>query len=202
MLDTMVFDLLVADDEGRRAVLDAIGADRLRLRTTHVQEDQLAAIPDESKRAHVAEIPREIVPTSVMVWGTSKWGMASWGGSAEYEAIRHDENHIEDAMIAATATTDAHVLVTEDKRLRNRARERLRVPVWDAKQLIAWAASGDRTDDSPLGKARRVLEESEFLDLERRVEAQGEVLKTILDALRQVDRELDGGRRPPPRARY
>jgi hypothetical protein len=138
MVDTMIFDALVADAAGRASVLAAITEGRLLLRTTHIQEDQLADIPDAVKVAEVNEIPREVVPTSVMVWGVSRWGMADWGGSADYEAIRHEGRHVQDAIIGATAATKADVLVTEDKRLRSRATAR-QIAVWSMADLIAWA---------------------------------------------------------------
>jgi hypothetical protein len=137
-----------------------------------------------------------------MAWDISKWGMASWGGSDDYEAIRHCESHLEDAIIAATASTDAHVLVTEDKRLRNRARGRLKTPVWDVARLVEWASSGEQPDDSPLRQAGRVLEESEFLSLERRVEAHGEALKLIYEALRALADEFRPKQDRPRGVRY
>ena len=196
LLDTNVFDRLVADDEGRQAVLAAVEHQRLRLRTTHVQEDELANITDADKRAAIEAIPRDVVPTSVMVLGVSKWGEARLGGTDEYAAIRSESgNHVQDAIIAATAASDAHVLVTEDRRLAKRSGERLRVTVWDANQLVAWAkehrsTATDLSTGDSLGATGRVLEEAEWLGLEQRVDAHGQALKDIIEALRALHREL------------
>lgn len=50
MVDTMVFDALDADPVGQATVLDALRHGELELCTTHVQEDQLAAIADPVRR--------------------------------------------------------------------------------------------------------------------------------------------------------
>src|SRR5215218_6101247 len=117
MVDSMIFDSLVAGGDTAEAVLGAIRDGRLKLRTTHVQEDQLAAILDEAKRSAIAAIPREVVPSSVFVLGVSRLGEARLGAGDDYEAIRRGSKDIEDAIIAATAVSEADVLVTEDKRL-------------------------------------------------------------------------------------
>jgi predicted nucleic acid-binding protein len=204
MVDSNVFDVLVDDAAARQAVLAAIEDKRLVLRTTHVQEDELAATPDKDRRTQLQQVvPRDRVVTSVGVFGVSKWGAASFGGSEEHEAIRHGPNHIEDAIIAATAVTDAHVLVTEEKRLRNRAQARLTVPVWNVARLVEWATSGHPSDDSPLREAGRVLDEAEYLDLQSQVDAHGEALRLMHEALRALTREEHSRRgSSPPGVRY
>jgi predicted nucleic acid-binding protein len=205
MVDTMVFDHLVADETAAEAVLAAIKDGRLQLRTTHVQEDQLAAIPDEAKRSAIAAIPREVVATSVSVYEISAYGKARYGSDdddAAYEAIRHGPKHVQDAIIATTALSEAHVLVTDDKRLANRSRERLKVRVWSSGDLSAWARGRnlDAPDPTPLGAAGRLLEEAELLDLDQRVRAHGEALTLIVESLRELARERrahERGHSPP-----
>jgi predicted nucleic acid-binding protein len=202
MIDTMIFDHLLANPDDRSVVTAAIADGRLQLKTTHVQEDQLAAIPDEAKRSAAAEIPREVVASSVFVVGVSRVGMARVGPGDDYEAIRRAEKDVEDAIIAASAVSEAHVLVTEDKRLAKRARGRLKVQIWTANDLTSWARdeSSDLPPTTPLGAAGRLLEESELLDLDQRVAAHAQALSVILDALRELARERRDQRTgfPPP----
>lgn len=195
MVDTMVFDHLVAHADDRDVVVAAVREGRLLLRTTHVQEDQLEQIPDTTKREAAEQIPRQVIPSSVFVVGVSRVGMARAGTGDDYEAIRRGEKDVEDAIIAATAVSEAHVLVTEDKRLVKRARDRLRVVIWSADQLVEWARGGrgEAGQSAPLGgnlgAAGRLLQEAELLDLEQRVSAHGRALTMMIEALQEWGRE-------------
>jgi hypothetical protein len=159
-----------------------------------VQEDELAATPDVARReALLNVVPRERVPTSVAVWDVSRWGEAELGDGSDYEAVRGESRQrYRDAIIAATAESKAQVLVTEDQDLASRSRDRLRVTVWDADRLVAFASSDEGAPEAPgpLGSAGRVLQEAEWLDLEQRVAAHGQVLKDVVEALRLLSREL------------
>jgi hypothetical protein len=190
MLDTMVFDLLVADDPARDAVLGAVASDRLRLRTTHVQEDQLAGIKDESKRESVNAIPREVVPTAVAVWDVSRWDAARWGSTEDYDAIRHGESHIADAIIAATAST---MRMFSSPRTSGCGT----APVSGCGfrcGTFRSSSNGPRVTSratTPRCRTRAgCCGSSEFLDLEQRVEAHGEALKEMLGALRAIAAEI------------
>jgi predicted nucleic acid-binding protein len=138
MLDTMVFDALSADQAGLDAVLDAVRHGHLLLVTTHVQEDQLAAIKDAVKRKALQRIPRRVLPTSVLIAGVSRTGRARLGPGSEYDALRHASKHAEDEIITDTTAARADVLVTEDKRLIADAQSR-GLTVWRTAELIAWA---------------------------------------------------------------
>jgi len=93
--------------------------------STHIQEDELAKIPDGQKKDAVAKIITKKVATSGGVWGVSKWGRFTWGdgssGGAAVDDIRSpSKKHTKDALIATTGAKDADVLVTDDRRLANR----------------------------------------------------------------------------------
>jgi predicted nucleic acid-binding protein len=129
MVDTNVFDA-VADDEALRAVvLQAIAQKRLRLVTTPVQEEQLAAVPDPRRRKALRRLPREVVPAPPRPGDDYA---AVWAGQPK---------HVADAVIADTARARCDVLVTEDKRLAQRAAER-GLAVWDVDRLARSLACG------------------------------------------------------------
>ena len=138
MIDTMVFDALNADPAGRDSVLSAIATGRLRLVTTHVQESQLADIPDPVRRKALQGIPREVVPSSAPVLAVTRSGRPLLGSSSETDAVRRGPRHVADDVIADVARERADCLVTEDRRLAQDARER-GIDVWTSAALIAWA---------------------------------------------------------------
>ena len=138
MIDTMVFDALHDDPPGRDAVLAAIATGRLRLVTTHVQEAQLADIPDPVRRRALQRIPREVVPSAAPVVAVTRGGRPLLGPSAETDAIRRGPRHAADDVIAEAARARADCLVTEDGRLAEDARAR-GLDVWTSEALVDWA---------------------------------------------------------------
>lgn len=138
MVDTMVFDALEADPDGREAVLDAVRAGELELCTTHVQEDQLAAITDAARRKALQRVPRRVVPAGGGVAGVRRTGAAVHSDDAAGRALRDGTRHAKDAIIAAAAADLTDVLVTDDRRLIEDTRQR-GFPVWRTAELIGWA---------------------------------------------------------------
>lgn len=131
MLDTNAFDA-IADDEALGAlVLQAIADKRLRLVTTPVQEEQLAAVPDPSRRKALRRLPREVVPVPAAPGDDYA---AVWAGQPK---------HVADAVIADATRTRCDVLVTQDRRLSERAAERGLV-VWDVTRLAQSLRSTER----------------------------------------------------------
>jgi predicted nucleic acid-binding protein len=127
MLDTDIFDHIVADEIFLKKVRQAAQARLITLLVTHIQEDQLAEAPPEKG---LSRVPREVVPfTQGMVLGASRLGMAQLGDDETNQAIerigvasdseRATLRNRKDALIATTAR-EADVLVTDDKKLRNR----------------------------------------------------------------------------------
>ncbi len=93
MLDTMVFDALHADPAGREAVLEAVRAGELLLCTTHVQEDQLAAIPNPVRRKALQRLPRHVVPASAGVAGVFRTGRVRFTDDEAGDALRYGSRH-------------------------------------------------------------------------------------------------------------
>ncbi len=130
----MVYDA-VCEAELDAAVSAACNDGTIELLMTHIQQDQLLAIPNDSLRSRVLTIPFVIAPTYGVVLGTSKNGLARWGEAEKIEAIRSPSGgHTEDALLAVTAQYDGATLVTNDKRLRNFAK-RADIPVWSPPQF-------------------------------------------------------------------
>lgn len=125
MLDTQIYDLIV-DIPGMAKRLNQLSREgKVLVLYTHIQEDELANIPDEQKRVAIAQIIRKKVVTSGAVYGVSKYGQATYGdgssGGISISDIRSlSRKHTKDALIATTTARNADVLVTEDKRLANR----------------------------------------------------------------------------------
>jgi hypothetical protein len=138
MVDTMVFDALDADPSGWQAVLDAVRDGELLLCTTHIQEDQLAAIRDPVRRKALQRLPRQVVPAAGGVAGVFRTGRVRYTDDAEGDALRFGSRHAQDDIIADAAIVQADVLVTEDRRLIAATRER-GLAVWQTAELIAWA---------------------------------------------------------------
>lgn len=138
MADSMLFDALAEDETVRRSAVTLSRAGRLRIVTTHIQEDELAAVRDLSKYWRIKSIPRSIILTSDFVADVSRLDMARLGDGRAYELIRVGHHHIGDALIAATAEHEGLTLVTNDRRLTNQTSTKLRVPIWSIEDFLAW----------------------------------------------------------------
>ncbi|UUY02178.1 hypothetical protein LRS13_15825 [Svornostia abyssi] len=124
MIDTMVFDAVADDPETRAAITAATRDGRIKLFTTQIQEDQLAAVPDPARRKRLRALPREVLPP------------VAPDGSALVDAVHAGQNkHMADALIAGTALARCDVLVTEDARLTARAGG-LGLEVWNVDRLL------------------------------------------------------------------
>lgn len=137
MIDTMVFDALHDDPAGREAVLAAIRHGELDLLTTHVQEDQIAAIRDPARRKALQQLPRTVVPSSVIVEGVTRTGRARVSPRNPYSRMR-EVRHFQDSLIADATAARADLLVTDDRRLAREAYE-LGNDVWSSADLLDWA---------------------------------------------------------------
>ncbi len=126
MIDTMVFDAVADDPEFRAAVTAATRDRRIALFTTQIQEDQLAAVPDPGRRKRLRALPREVLPP------------VGADGGPVVDAVHAGQNkHMADALIAGTALARCDLLVTDDKRLTERA-SGLGLEVWSTQRLHRW----------------------------------------------------------------
>lgn len=138
MLDTNIFDRIV-ETPGLAADLQSLTASgHLEVLVTHVQEDELAVIPDGDKRQAVQQVPRRSVATPVFIIGLSRLGEAALGGGHE-GGVSLDRlaklHRTRDAVIALTAAAreeQVEAFVTEDRRLARDVRAQAdKLKVWD-----------------------------------------------------------------------
>ena len=125
LLDTMIFDKIVADQSLKADVLKVVGFGEVVSRR---QEDQIGRIPDQTMRDKISGIPRTVIATGAAVWDNSNWDEAKFdegiGPATVDDVFRGNPRDIPDALVAATL--DADVLVTEDKDLRKRVEVKAR----------------------------------------------------------------------------
>ena len=144
LLDTMIFDEIVADQSLKADVLKVVGFGEVVILSTHLQEDQIGRIPDQTMRDEISVIPRTVIATGAAVWDHSNWDEAKFdegiGPATVEDAFRGNPRDIPDALVAATLS-DADVLVTEDKDLRERVEVKARGRVWSFEQFSAFVKS-------------------------------------------------------------
>jgi len=118
MLDTNVYDLIVARRGFAERLNQAVLAGAIEILKTRVQDEEIARIPNARKRAAMRAIRSRVVPVSA----------AAWSGPRAPS---------EDAQILATAAEAVDVLVTEDKEMRERAAAQP-IEVWGFDALVAF----------------------------------------------------------------
>jgi predicted nucleic acid-binding protein len=127
LIDTNIVDRLAEDAGGAARIAAAIDRDQVELVITHIQVDELAAIPDEQLRSRLLialfRVRPRLVETGVFVLDVSRLNLA--GLSDEEEAVAYERRlgagsgrrrHAEDAILAATAASSGMPLVTENSK--------------------------------------------------------------------------------------
>jgi hypothetical protein len=154
MLDSNIYDKIVAMPPMVERLNQFSGEGELIILRTHIQEDELNRIPDRKKREAVAKIITKTIATSGFVWDKSKYDAGTWGDGSStgvsVDDIRSSSGgHTEDALIATSAAGNADVLVTDDKRLRNRMKD-LKAPcrIWTFGDLSLYVFSKSETKSS------------------------------------------------------
>jgi hypothetical protein len=146
MLDTNAYDEIVARPGFQERLNAAHNAGKVVIVRTHIQEDELASIPDPNKKAAVTEVAGTSVATSGGVFGLSKFDGATFGGGAADvhigDVATSAGQHMGDALIASSAAAEADVLVTEDRRLPKRVRlANSKLEVWNFEKFAAYVES-------------------------------------------------------------
>lgn len=143
VIDTNAVDAFAAPPARYEAMVAAVAGGRLDLLWTHINIDELAATPDEDRRAKLLCIAASLcrfVLTGTMVWDYSRWDFARWAGDAPtaLEAVSPSGNltHTRDGIIAATAEFEQADIVTNDARLTARATA-YGIQVWTPDALCA-----------------------------------------------------------------
>lgn len=129
VLDANAVDPLVDQAGAYETLSRAVAEGRLEALYTHVTLDELAEVPDlERRRRLILALVGlgRLVPTGAFVVGFSRLGHGRLVDDAEaLESFRSGNlKHTADALIAATAAFESAALVTADKRLSGRARDR------------------------------------------------------------------------------
>jgi predicted nucleic acid-binding protein len=129
VLDSNAVDPLVDLPGAYEAVRAGLDAGEVELLFTHVNIDELAAVPDWDRRSRLLLVLVDIgrlVPTGAFALDYSRLNFARrYEDVTVIEALRSGNiDHTRDALIAATAVFEACALVTNEKRLTARARDR------------------------------------------------------------------------------
>jgi predicted nucleic acid-binding protein len=129
VLDSNAVDPLIDLSGAYESVRAALDAGQVELLFTHVNIDELAAVPDVDRRFRllltVVNIGR-LVPTGAFALDVSRLNLARLNEDVDViEALRsRNVDHTRDALIAATAIYEGCALVTNERRLTARARDR------------------------------------------------------------------------------
>ncbi|MGW1801658.1 PIN domain-containing protein [Streptomyces sp. NPDC001984] len=141
VLDSNAIDP-IADIPGAYEVTrKAIDDSKLELLITHVNIDEIAAVPDLERRSFLLLILCDLgklVPTGAAVFDYSRLNFCRFHDDEEAtEALRSGNiDHTRDALIAVTAEVEGCALVTNERRLTNRARDR-GIEVLTTRELLA-----------------------------------------------------------------
>ncbi|MDH6610349.1 rRNA-processing protein FCF1 [Streptomyces sp. SAI-208] len=144
----VVFDSNAVDPLADRAgayevIEEAVQAGTLEILYTHVNIDELVEIPNVDRRATLvlllAAVGR-VVPTGTAAVDFSRVNFCRVGADEDEDvmtALRSGNiDHTRDALIASTAIFEKCALVTNEKRLTNRSRER-GIEVLSSRDLFA-----------------------------------------------------------------
>lgn len=135
VLDTVIYNRAVEYPEFGKNLWEACQLGYLKLVSTHVQRDQLAATLDVAKRetllAFFDATSPELTPTAALVWDVSKWDQAEFPNEKRtdfFANVLHGlgaahPGHASDALLAVTAFAHAEMLVTADGSLLRRTRK-------------------------------------------------------------------------------
>jgi len=131
MIDTHILDCIHDDPDLEAALRGLVHPGRLALLITHLQKDEVEAMPQDKtvRRQALLKLIEElvgIVASEGAVFGVSRFGGAKFGGEANIEALRgsrRETNPTRDALIFNTATRgDIDMFVTDDERRAKRLR--------------------------------------------------------------------------------
>jgi hypothetical protein len=141
VVDSNAIDPLIEIPGASEVMLSAVDEGQLEVLYTHVTIDEIAATPDLERRSRLllalVGLGR-LIPTGAFILGFSRLGWARLGGDDEaLEEFRSGNiDHTRDALIAVTAQYEGCELVTNERRLTNRATAR-GVAVITTEELLA-----------------------------------------------------------------
>jgi predicted nucleic acid-binding protein len=143
VFDSNAVDPLADRSGAFEAVQAAVQSGALEVLYTHVTIDELVEIPDVDRRATLVLLLTAVgrlVPTGTAAVDFSRVNFCRLGAEEDedvMEALRSGNiDHTRDALIAATAIFEGCALVTNERRLTNRSRER-GIEVFSSNELFA-----------------------------------------------------------------
>ncbi|MFY9270501.1 MAG: hypothetical protein WAO55_12235 [Candidatus Manganitrophaceae bacterium] len=124
MFDSNIYDEITIVPALVARIEQLTQAGKLRILTTHVQEDEINQIKDDMKKNAFMGLSTTRIPTSGFILDVSRFDEACLDGGPAMEDIQGStKSHSEDALIGNTATRQADILVTNDKRLYKKTKE-------------------------------------------------------------------------------
>jgi rRNA-processing protein FCF1 len=151
-IDSSIIDYILKTPGLIERIRQAAAGDILTLVETHILKDQLENTEEESRREQLLAVygalPKTQVETSGLILDVSRLDMAELGGNAVSESISRlrpskDLGGLKDALLAATASGKADVLVTNDRDLRKKA-ARESIQVWGFEQFSKFVTEAVR----------------------------------------------------------
>jgi predicted nucleic acid-binding protein len=125
--DSNIHDVLAADLKLKRLVDQAQADALIDVMTTHIQFDELAAVPAERDIGQTGSLTANRILTEVFVLDHSRLGEARLGSETSNAAFMELQGNsfknTNDAIIGATALAHTDILVTNDVRFTNRFRK-------------------------------------------------------------------------------
>lgn len=135
VLDTVIYNRAIEYSKFGKTLWQACQLGHIKVVSTHVQRDQLAATPDPEKRdtllAFFDATSPELAATASVVWDVSKWDEAEFPDDKRIEFFTRalegtapaHPGHAKDALLAVTAFAKADMFVTADASLLRRTRK-------------------------------------------------------------------------------
>jgi hypothetical protein len=141
VLDSNAVDPIADLPGAYEAVRRAVDGGQVEILYTHINIDELAMIPDSERRCRLLLVLIDLghlIPTGAFVLDFSRLNFARLGNDADgTETLRSGRiRHSRDALIAVTAEVEKCALVTNEKRLANRARD-CGIEVMTTSELLA-----------------------------------------------------------------
>src|SRR6266478_5095937 len=143
LLDGMIYDALEPDIPTRTRIRGLIRSEVLRVIATPKVRDELEESPF---RCIPAWFPVCLEPEAVFILGHGHLDQAALGEGDVFEQHRGKSEKVSDAIVADSADSLADILVSEDKRCRDRLKRiSKRCIGMTYQEFIAWLKTHDET---------------------------------------------------------
>ena len=123
IFDTNIFRKILDGLIDLKTIID--NKNKVEYIATHIQKDEIEQCKDAIIKEKLLSIFKEIdskqIPTETIVLGVSRLGMSKFSDGVLFEKLRKSNlKHTEDALIGETAIKNKLILVSEDRKFRNR----------------------------------------------------------------------------------